>query len=198
MLCWDVSFLGTQGTEWGFEYSSVILITVRGSPKEIQAGGSFIERGSPSGQINPLLGKSPSLWRLLGPSSLLAAHSLWPLTDSKCQQSQPKSIHHIRLLFKSTDNKWHSQEVIRAYTLSAKTAHVNKTGPRRSNTGPNHPSDHYGSCCNYPHGAFLYCGSARKYLSYGDGPLEKIKYYITCTFSQRWHLMAGDNIRIWL
>lgn len=31
MLGWDVSFLGTQGTEWGFEQSIVIVITIRGS-----------------------------------------------------------------------------------------------------------------------------------------------------------------------
>lgn len=58
---------------------------------------SFTDTSWSNDRINPFLAKSPSLWMLCAQRSILAVHSLWPLTDSKCQQSQPKSAHRIHL-----------------------------------------------------------------------------------------------------
>ena len=61
MLCWDVSFLQTHGTEWGFESFIAILITGEGQLNKCVQEAPLLRQASPNDQINPRLAKSPSL-----------------------------------------------------------------------------------------------------------------------------------------
>ena len=137
-------------------------------------------------QTVPMIGLTHSLRNFYSFKSVLTGSSQFLATDwQQTSASQPKFIHHVHCVFKSAD-KWHSQKWL-----------GNPHNPQ-GQPGPQTHSCHGGFCSSDPDWSCFYLGSERTHLHSKDRPLEKIKYHISCAFSQTRHLMAGDNTFIGL